>query len=159
METIKPYRNFIVVLLILLIVLSTVCGALISFMSKSAPLLQPTYTAHQLTEQEYKDKLVEWSSQGNHIMDVVIAVLSGQNVPKDTLMQTGQELTLLKADVENTIPPQGYADIHSHYTQSIQDVYDGVVLLAKSNTKAASGKFTNASQQLGMVHELLAKKG
>lgn len=158
-EWIKQHKYAVIITALSILLFCCSCLFISAALNnKPAPVQTPTTITKTLTETEYVVKINQWSKQGNDVMTVIVAVLSGENVSKQTLADTGAQLSLLKADVENTIPPVGYEEIHQHYTQAIQDVYDGVVAMSRGTTKVSSAKFVHANQELDTVRELLKKK-
>lgn len=144
----------ITVIIGLLLIFGALCFALFATVNKPAPIITETSVA-TLTEEQYVDKYNQWNIQGYAIMNTIVAILNGSNVSKEQAANIGAQLSFLKADVDNTIPPPKYVEVHAHYQQAIQDIYDATLALGHSKTKEATAKFSHASAELDVVKAMM----
>lgn len=154
MTWIKQNKTIVIAVFIgILFMLCSLCFALSATVNKPAPIITETSVA--ITEEQYIDKYNQWNKQGYDIMSVIVDILQGKHVSKELAADTGAKLSILKADVDTTIPPPKYVEVHAHYQQAIQDIYDATLALGHSKTKEATAKFSHASAELDVVKAMM----
>lgn len=155
MDWIDKNKPIVIVAIVCLIIIQiALCFALSA--KQPTPQLEPTIVvANTLTEEQYIDKYNRWNTKGYHIMSVIVDILQGKSVSDKLAADTGADLSILKADVDTTIPPPKYAEVHAHYKQAIQDVYDATLAVAHGRTKESAAKFNHATAELDVVKSLM----